>query len=179
MANWETYRISDVINEIDEGKYVLPVIQRSLVWTEEKMELLFDTLLKGDSFSGVIAIEEEKGKMPLFNYRRFSKTGELVNSKEIDKLEQTQFFIIDGQQRLQTFYMGLMGSVNGKYLYFDLYSNYLSQYEFKFEKDKSSLPSSSKDDGRSLSRQLWYGASTLLNKLMDILNYKTFVKNHL
>ena len=54
MANWKTYRISDVINEIDEGKYVLPVIQRSLVWTEEKMELLFDTLLKGDSFSGVI-----------------------------------------------------------------------------------------------------------------------------
>ena len=167
MANWETYRISDVINEIDEGKYVLPVIQRSLVWTEEKMELLFDTLLKGDSFSGVIAIEEEKGKMPLFNYRRFSKTGELVNSKEIDKLEQTQFFIIDGQQRLQTFYMGLMGSVNGKYLYFDLYSNYLSQYEFKFEKDKSSLPSSSKDDGRSLSRHLWYKAGTLLNKLKD------------
>ena len=167
MANWETYRISDVINEIDEGKYVLPVIQRSLVWTEEKMELLFDTLLKGDSFSGVIAIKEEKGKMPLFNYRRFSKTGELVNSKEIDELEQTQFFIIDGQQRLQTFYMGLMGSINGKYLYFDLYSNYLSQYEFKFGKDKSSLPSSSKDDGRSLSRHLWYGASTLLNKLKD------------
>lgn len=167
MANWKTYRISDVINEIDEGKYVLPVIQRSLVWTEEKMELLFDTLLKGDSFSGVIAIKEEKGKMPLFNYRRFSKTGELVNSKEIDKLEQTQFFIIDGQQRLQTFYMGLMGSVNGKYLYFDLYSNYLSQYEFKFEKDKSSLPSSSKDDGRSLSKHLWYEAGTLLNKLKD------------
>lgn len=167
MANWKTYRISDVINEIDEGKYVLPVIQRSLVWTEEKMELLFDTLLKGDSFSGVIAIQEEKGKMPLFNYRRFSRTGELVNSKEIDKLEQTQFFIIDGQQRLQTFYMGLMGSVNGKYLYFDLYSNYLFQYEFKFEKDKSSLPSSSKDDGRSLSRHLWYKAGTLLNKLKD------------
>ncbi|MBN6076759.1 DUF262 domain-containing protein [Aggregatibacter actinomycetemcomitans] len=167
MANWKTYRISDVINEIDEGKYVLPVIQRSLVWTEEKMELLFDTLLKGDSFSGVIAIKEEKGKKPLFNYRRFSKTGELVNSKEIDELEQTQFFIIDGQQRLQTFYMGLMGSVNGKYLYFDLYSNYLSEYEFKFEKGKSSLPLLSKDDDRNLSKHLWYEASVLLNKLKD------------
>lgn len=167
MANWKTYRISDVINEIDEGKYVLPVIQRSLVWSEEKMELLFDTLLKGDSFSGVIAIKEEKGNKPLFNYRRFSRTGELVNSKEIDRLEQTQLFIIDGQQRLQTFYMGLMGNVNGKYLYFDLYSNYLSEYEFKFEKEKSSLPLSSKDDGRVLSKHFWYETNLLLNKLKD------------
>ena len=121
MANWKTYRISDVVNEIEEGKYVLPVIQRSLVWTEEKMELLFDTVLKGDSFSGVIAIKEEKGKKPLFNYRTFSKTGEAMESQEVESLRQTQLFIIDGQQRLQTFYIGLTGSFNGKKLYFDLY----------------------------------------------------------
>ena len=52
----------DAVNEIDDEKFVLPVIQRSLVWTEEKMELLFDTLLKGDSFGGIMAIEEEKDK---------------------------------------------------------------------------------------------------------------------
>ncbi len=48
MANWESYHISDIISEIDNKKYVLPVIQRRLVWEEDKMELLFDTLLKGD-----------------------------------------------------------------------------------------------------------------------------------
>ncbi len=59
MAIWKTYRISDIVTEIAEEKLVLPVIQRPLVWTEYKMELLFDTLLKGDSFSGVMVIEEE------------------------------------------------------------------------------------------------------------------------
>lgn len=167
MANWKTYRISDVVNEIDEGKYVLPVIQRSLVWTEEKMELLFDTVLKGDSFSGVIAIKEEKDKKPLFNYRTFSKTGEAMESQEVAKLRQTQFFIIDGQQRLQTFYIGLTGSFNGKKLYFDLYSNYLYEYEFKFEKEESQLPQLSKEDNRKLSKRLWYPVKELLNKLKD------------
>lgn len=47
MAQWKTYRISDVMMEIDEEKFVLPVIQRELVWNEEKMESLFDTVLKG------------------------------------------------------------------------------------------------------------------------------------
>jgi uncharacterized protein with ParB-like and HNH nuclease domain len=62
MATWKTYRISDAVRDINEGKFVLPVIQRYLVWDEEKMELLFDTLLKGDSFGGIMVIEEEKGE---------------------------------------------------------------------------------------------------------------------
>lgn len=167
MANWKPYRITDVITEIDEGKYVLPVIQRPLVWTEENMELLFDTVLKGDSFGGIIVIKEDAGKKPLFNYRHFTKTGDFIDSKEIESLKQTQFFIIDGQQRLQSFYIGLTGSFYGKDLYFDLFSNYLSEYEFKFEKDESQLPKLSKDDERKLNKHFWYPAKMLLNALKD------------
>ena len=117
MAVWKTGRVSDVVGEIAEEKYVLPVIQRSLVWTEEKMEMLFDTLLRGDSFGGVMVIEEEKNSKPLFNFRPFTKDGELIASRQVDKLNQTQNFVIDGQQRLQSFYIGLTGSINGKVLY--------------------------------------------------------------
>ena len=53
MAIWKSYRISDAITEIEDERFVLPVIQRRLVWDEEKMELLFDTLLKGDSFGAL------------------------------------------------------------------------------------------------------------------------------
>ena len=67
------------------------------------MELLFDTLLKGDSFGGVMVIEEEKDTNPLFNYRPFTKDGDLIASRQIDKLTQLQNFVIDGQQRLQSF----------------------------------------------------------------------------
>jgi uncharacterized protein with ParB-like and HNH nuclease domain len=69
MATWKAYRVSDIVNEIADEKFVLPVIQRPLVWTEDEMELLFDTLLKGDNFGGVMVIEEEQGRKPLFNYK--------------------------------------------------------------------------------------------------------------
>ena len=168
MAVWKTYRVSDIINEISEDKFVLPVIQRPLVWTEEKMELLFDTLLKGDSFGGVMVIEEEKETKPLFNYRPFTKDGELIPSRQIDKLAQIQNFVIDGQQRLQTFYIGLKGSMNGKVLYFDLFSDYNLEFEFKFENDVQKLPKQSKDNtDRNIPEHFWYLASGILSRLKD------------
>ncbi|EPL7677012.1 DUF262 domain-containing protein [Elizabethkingia anophelis] len=168
MAIWKTYRIADIITEISDEKFVLPVIQRPLVWTEDKMELLFDTLLKGDSFGGVMVIEEEKESKPLFNYRPFTKDGELISSRQIDSLTQLQNFVIDGQQRLQSFYIGLKGSINGKVLYFDLYSDFNTEFEFKFENDKLKLPKKAKDNtDRTIVEHNWYLASGLLQRLKD------------
>lgn len=168
MAIWKTYRVADAVTEIDEDKFVLPVIQRSLVWTEDKMELLFDTLLKGDSFGGVMVIEEEKDTKPLFNYRPFTKDGYFIASGQVDNLKQLQFFVIDGQQRLQTFYIGLKGTINGKSLYFDLYSDYNLEYEFKFEKEENKLPKISKENiNRKIQEHFWYPAKELLRRLKD------------
>lgn len=168
MAIWKSSRISDIITEIEDEKFVLPVIQRRLVWDEEKMEMLFDTLLKGDSFGGIMVIEEEKETKPLFNFRPFTKDGEPIPSRQIDKLTQLQNFVIDGQQRLQTFYIGLKGSINGRVLYFDLFSDYNTEFEFKFENDESKLPRQSKDNnGRTISEHNWYLASNLLRRLKD------------
>jgi len=168
MAIWKTYRVADAITEIDEEKFVLPVIQRSLVWTEDKMELLFDTLLKGDSFGGIMVIEEDKDTKPLFNYRPFTKDGNFIPSREVEKLKQNQFFVIDGQQRLQTFYIGLKGTINGKILYFDLLSDYKLEYEFKFEKDESKLPKISKENNdRKIKEHFWYPVQELFRRLKD------------
>jgi hypothetical protein len=168
MAIWKTYRVADAVTEIDEDKFVLPFIQRSLVWTEDKMELLFDTLLKGDSFGGVMVIEEEKDTKPLFNYRPFTKDGYFIASGQVDNLKQLQFFVIDGQQRLQTFYIGLKGTINGKSLYFDLYSDYNLEYEFKFEKEENKLPKISKENiDRKIQEHFWYPAKELLRRLKD------------
>lgn len=177
MAIWKTYRVADAVTEIDEEKFVLPVIQRSLVWTEDKMELLFDTLLKGDSFGGVMVIEEEKDTKPLFNYRPFTKDGNFILSRQIDCLKQQQFFVIDGQQRLQTFYIGLKGTINGKVLYFDLFSDYNLEYEFKFENDENKLPKISKENiDRKIPEHFWYPVKTLLEKLKNTGKYKQVVK---
>jgi|WetSurMetagenome_2_1015567.scaffolds.fasta_scaffold27034_3 uncharacterized protein with ParB-like and HNH nuclease domain len=165
MAIWKTYRVTDVVTEIEQGKFVLPVIQRSLVWTEDKMELLFDTLLKGDSFGGVMVIEEEKDTKPLFNYRPFTRDGYFIPSGQVKNLNQLQFFVIDGQQRLQTFYIGLKGTINGKNLYFDLFSDFNSEYEFKFEKEENKLPKDFKE--RKIKEPFWYPVKELFQRLKD------------
>ena len=107
MANWTHLSVKNAMTKISDEEIVLPVIQRRLVWSEDKMELLFDSLLKGNSFGSVICIEEEKDTKPLFAYRGFTRDGHAVASKEVDRLAKTQWFIIDGQQRLQSFYIGL------------------------------------------------------------------------
>ena len=168
MATWKPYRISDIVIDIDEEKFVLPVIQRSLVWTEEKMELLYDTVLKGNSFGGIMVIDEDKGSKPLFSYRPFTKDGNFIQSKEVEKLRQQQSFVIDGQQRLQSFYIGLKGSINDKELYFDLFSDYNSLFEFKFEKYEKDLPKTSKEiEDRVITKCFWYPAKELLRMLKD------------
>jgi len=137
MSKWESKRLSDVVELIDKKKYVLPVIQRSLVWNEEKIEMLFDSLLRGFSFGAIMLLKDLRNKEPLFEYRPFFrdyKVGDFIFSKSSEKLTDDLFYVIDGQQRLSAFYIGLKGSFNNKELYFDLYSK--DEYIFRFFKDK-------------------------------------------
>jgi len=97
MANWESYSVADIVQKIKDDIIVLPVIQRKLVWDEEKMELLFDTLLKRNSFGGIMALEEEKKSKPLFAFRRFTIDGSLVMSEYTESLPRSHSLIIDGQ----------------------------------------------------------------------------------
>lgn len=177
MAIWKTYRIADIINDIADEKFVLPVIQRPFVWSESKMELLFDTLLRGNSFGGIIVIEEEKDTIPLFNFRAFTNDGNSSISRQTDKLTQLQNFVIDGQQRLQTFYIGLKGTMNGKVLYFDLYSDPKIEFEFKFENDITKLPKRSKENhDRIITEHFWYSAKGLLEQLRKSGSFRQTVK---
>jgi len=168
MAVWKAIKIFEAINNIVDNTYVLPVIQRRLVWDEEKMELIFDTLLKGDSFGGIIVLKEEKGTEPLFAFRPFTKDGSEIDSINVNKLDQNIFLVIDGQQRLQSFYIGMLGSFNGKKLYFNLLNDYNMQvFEFKFANDSTKLPKKSKDNEGVEQDNLWYQVNSLFNRLKE------------
>lgn len=167
MANWEAFRVSDVVKKISDEEFVLPVIQRRLVWNEEKMELLFDTLLKGNSFGGIICIEEEKGSEPLFAFRPFSKDGQPLDSVQRELLNKGHMLVIDGQQRLQTFYIGLLGSYEGRQMYFDLFSDFANlEYSFKFENDESKLPKYDQEKA-GIKEYMWYSAKDLFKRLKE------------
>ena len=53
-------------------------------------------------------------------------------------------------------------------MYFDLFSDYESEFEFKFENSQGNLPKVSKEnDERPIKEHHWYLASTLLGRLKD------------
>jgi hypothetical protein len=171
MANWESKPLSEIINKISDDYYVLPVIQRRLVWTELKMELLFDTLMKGNSFGGIMVLEEERGSKPLFAYRRFTKDGSDIKSTDIDApLSQEQYFVIDGQQRLQTFYIGLTGNLNGKEMYFNLNSEHKRlEFDFKFSDKEDKLPKTQRNgDDECVMQNIWYPVNQLYQRAKKI-----------
>ena len=183
--SWETKTVDEVVTKIRSKKFVLPVIQRRLVWKEDAMTKLFDTLLKGYSFGAVIVLKERAGKQPLFASREFSDDGEPRNadlSTQEKILDDEQFFVIDGQQRLQSFYIGLCGSFNGKKMYFDLYSDFQKgEYDFKFAfptKGKSSVRNIDRAERKlaeseieTIADCLWYPARDLYEKLSQAGGY--------
>ena len=172
MANWESKTVSDVITKISDNYYVLPVIQRRLVWDEEKMALLFDTLLKRNSFGGIMVLEEEKGIKPLFAFRSFTKDGSNLKSTNFNSpLAHEQYFVIDGQQRLQSFYIGLTGNYNGKDLFFNLNSDVNKlDFDFQFSNDISKLPKTQKNGDDQLIENIWYPVSQLYERAKLIRN---------
>ena len=94
MAQWDTSSVKNIIRDIKENIIVLPVIQRRLVWQEEKMELLFNSLLRGNSFGSIICIEEEKGEKPLFAYREFTRDGNNISAATGDSKDNLSKSIV-------------------------------------------------------------------------------------
>lgn len=172
MSNWKPSTVKDVVQGIENDEFVLPVIQRSLVWDEEKMELLFDSLLKGNSFGGIMVLRENYGSAPLFASRPFSRHGEELPSSLSTVIDRPRSLVIDGQQRLQTFYMGIRGSINGKFLFFNLLS-LPEDYEFQFAHELAGLPSSEVNDAGVRTKKLWHRVDSLYRRLCEV--YDTYM----
>jgi len=75
-----------------------------------------------------------------------------------------------------------MNSEEPKILYFDLYSDFNKEFEFRFENDIQKLPKKSPkltDDeiGRTIRDRFWYPVAGLLEKLKNAGRYKLIVKD--
>lgn len=123
--------IVSLLNQIKSNEIVLPAIQREFVWSEDKIEKLMESIMRGYPIGIVLMWETYKD----IQYRKF------VDSYQIDA--SATFFdntahhklklVLDGQQRLQSLYIGLYGQHNGKFLYFDILSGRESD---DFEEEK-------------------------------------------
>lgn len=174
MAQWKTYTIKDIINEIESETFVLPIIQRELVWDKDKIIALFETIMLQESFGGIMTVKEPAKKEPLFAYESFIKEylGHTPESKKHKLTDKEISYVIDGQQRLSAIYIGVAGEYNGESLYFDLNGEaQKGVFNFTFAKDYTSNKLS-KDidnfDASSRRATAWIQVSDLYQLAIDV-----------
>jgi len=126
-----------VLNNADEdGGFWLPNIQRHFVWSEDQICRLFDSIMR---------------EYPISTLLIWKTTSSIRHRKFIDNWKNTlrlsdfyvpddsrkKCLVLDGQQRLQSLFIGLCGSFEGKELCFDVLSGEVTapddvKYRFRF-----------------------------------------------
>lgn len=117
--NDESITIYDAVQHIDKGKYVMPAFQRQYVWDMEKIEKLWDSILQGYPISTFLFwhINDENVSGDTF-FCDFLKEVKFDSAKKANNVNYelrtvnfdiTDTAILDGQQRLTSLYISLLG----------------------------------------------------------------------
>ncbi|WP_420583109.1 DUF262 domain-containing protein [Reichenbachiella sp.] len=117
MANEleKSITVHDAIRMIDGGDLLLPSIQRRFVWTTDQIEFLFDSIMQDYPINTFMFWEVNEDALK-DNFRFYSFLRKYIeykggnNEHLVTKGYKNFRAVIDGQQRLNSLYLGLKGS---------------------------------------------------------------------
>lgn len=123
-------------NEDENGGFWLPNIQRLFVWKEEQIKRLFDSLLREYPI-GTLLVWKTDNVIKRRKFINIYRDGMRLEELYFPADKKIKYMVLDGQQRLQTLFIGLKGSYNKSELYFNVLSGDLKspddmKFEFKF-----------------------------------------------
>lgn len=106
--------VKEAVENIRAKKYLLPSIQRELVWNTSQIEKLFDSLMRDYPVGSFLFWHVDKSRIGDFTFYEFIRNFHERDSKHNKKAEflgeDDITAILDGQQRLTSLYIGLLGS---------------------------------------------------------------------
>ncbi len=124
--------------EAEGGGFWLPNIQRPFVWSEEQITRLFDSIMREYPIGALLIWKTKvtvKHRKFIDNYHRDIRLTEFYAAEN----QHSKMLVLDGQQRLQSLFIGLKGSYSGtdRELYFDVLSGNVAapediRYRFAF-----------------------------------------------
>lgn len=132
-------------NPEEEGGFWLPDIQRNFVWDESQICRLFDSIMREYPISTLLVWKTKaqiRHRRFIDNYRSGIRLADLYVSPN----DKKKCLVLDGQQRLQSLFIGLRGNYEGRELYLDILSGESAapdDIKFKFafrDPQKSSFP---------------------------------------
>lgn len=186
--------ISEAVHHIQNEDYLLPAIQREIVWERDQITDLFDSVLQGYPIGTFLywdIRDENRDEYKMYGFiqdyitttKYINTNAQSRNSEVVPDGAGDLKLILDGQQRLSSFYIGLKGTYtykqdykwyrnedawNKSRLYLNITSNpeeelsedgdRQSRYDFSF------LPMDQYDE-RVVTRgdDLWFRAGAILN----------------
>ncbi len=181
--------IKEAKENIESNKFLLPSIQREFIWKHEKVEWLFDSLMKNYPISSFLfwQVNSEVKKGYKF-YKFISKYREKYKTHNseisVDGIDEFKA-ILDGQQRLTSLYIGLKGSyaykdykkkwedtewsIPTRQLYLNITNKLKDEedgrvYEFKFLKKEDTKE---KEIFQDIKEQKWFRIGEILNYQND------------
>lgn len=113
--------ILSLLEQIERGEIVLPAIQRDFVWGEDQIEKLLDSIMRGYPI-GIIFLWETYSDILYRSFVKHWERGILYRYHENAPHPRRLRLLLDGQQRLQSLYIGIYGTYEGKHLYLDVLS---------------------------------------------------------
>ena len=110
--------IYKVLNHIREAKYVLPGIQREFVWSADQITSLFDSLMNDYPIGSFLFWNVDEYHCQDYTFYRFLNDYHQKNNRHNELInlagKESITAILDGQQRLTSLYVGLLGSYTYK-----------------------------------------------------------------
>jgi len=113
----ESMTIADLIRGVDANKYYLPAIQREFVWPSDKIEALFDSLMRGYPIGVLLLWDVRKPAIHEFQFYQLIRDFDVRKPHNIKAnltVRDECLGVLDGQQRITSLYIGLMGSYTEK-----------------------------------------------------------------
>lgn len=140
MQPLETYTICRTLQMIDSGNIRIPILQRDYVWNKDDVEKLFCSLYKEGVVCEATMLKITDNDNQIFDSRPLKKDiyerifyGQLQNQTLSN--DNPLYLVLDGQQRLQSLYLG-MTQRNGDFeLYFNFTHNKGDECIFKYFDD--------------------------------------------
>lgn len=110
--------IEDALDRISKREYVLPAIQREFVWSPDQICRLFDSLMQGYPFGEFLFWQidpEHSGEYRYYDFVLDYHQRDNPHCPDLGVLSNRRLTaVLDGQQRLTAFNIGLRGSMSIK-----------------------------------------------------------------
>lgn len=121
MAYETPITIRKAVLAMQKQQYVLPAIQREYVWKPHQITMLFDSLMRDYPISTFLFWKVEKSQVADFQFYSFLREYHQKDARHNPKVhlvgDEDVIAILDGQQRLTSIFIGLLGTYAEKVPY--------------------------------------------------------------